>query len=898
MDAVPFAVTKIQPPRWRHARLPRPVLEAELGQALARARVVLLQAPAGFGKTSLLAAHFAQATDNGSALAWVTLDEDDDPSRLIACLSAALEPLDLPWRTAPEVLPALATDEGPGLQRAVAELVNALTAAEVTRGVIVLDDLHRVDHGGIFTLLDRLIEQLPSQWTLLLASRVTPRLPLNRLHVAGELVVFGQDRLCFDAQEAQALARSEGAGEHAEALFARTQGWPAGLRLCLAALRSRPGGSGALAGGAAMDRHLFDFLASEVLDDMPLALHDFLLRCSVLPELTAARAAAVSGDARAVERLDEIERRGLFATALESDERTLVLHDLFREALQERLQRRWPAELPGLLKRAALGEPDPVRRVGYLLRAQDWFAAEAALVEVAHDLLLRGGMLEVQRLISLFDAAWLAASPRLLCLSGLAHRLRWQWAPMVEDFEGAVRAARKRGEPLVLQEAQAYLAAVLYPMGRNAEAEALIAELAAQPLAPHPRVLLLVGDCLQRLRRAEMATVAPLYAELLDLLEAHGTLFHWWECVPAYSWSTLPGMARQLDRFIDGALARLGGRPLAMRGEVHVVRAFTRLWSGRFDEAVEQVTQAEADLKWLAVSGDAVVGVGLFQALAAALRGQAELAEQRMQALLSREEGAPAERLAVWRHQMAVYGVRVSQLSGAGVAVLRRWAALLKDDPLGPDRDGVPPGPRVLAVRARAAVLEERWADAATLFAAVVPQLPSMDVMAHAVELGLRAAHALWRAGRRDEAAAALRPVVERLASEPARGQALLAGPEVLALLAAQRWGSDFPERGVAELKEAAALASQLRQTPAPAAATSDPAAAASAEGDGLLSQREREVLAFMAAGDSNKHIARALDISPHTVKRHVANILDKLGVASRGQASAWWRDQRDTALP
>jgi hypothetical protein len=94
----------------------------------------------------------------------------------------------------------------------------------------------------------------------------------------------------------------------------------------------------------------------------------------VLPELTAARAAAVSGDARAIERLDEIERRGLFVTALEADERTLVLHDLFREALHDRLQRRWPGRGAGAAAPRRRGERDPVRRVGFLLRAQDWFA--------------------------------------------------------------------------------------------------------------------------------------------------------------------------------------------------------------------------------------------------------------------------------------------------------------------------------------------------------------------------------------------------------------------------------------------------------------------------------------------------------------------------------------------
>ncbi|MCR2651015.1 hypothetical protein NSP17_24215, partial [Salmonella enterica] len=96
-------------------------------------------------------------------------------------------------------------------------------------------------------------------------------------------------------------------------------------------------------------------------DEMPQPLHDFLLRCAVLPELTAARSAAVSGDRRAAEWLDEIERQGLFVTALDAHERTLVLHDLFRDALLARLAQRLPGELPELLRRAAAGETDALR---------------------------------------------------------------------------------------------------------------------------------------------------------------------------------------------------------------------------------------------------------------------------------------------------------------------------------------------------------------------------------------------------------------------------------------------------------------------------------------------------------------------------------------------------------
>jgi LuxR family maltose regulon positive regulatory protein len=395
-------------PRLRLSRLPRTQLDDAIAQALATHRVVLLQAPAGFSKTTALGAQLTRLAA-GTASAWVSLDDDDDAERLFACLVAALEPHDLPWRTAPEALVALAgsTDagstnsgtNGSGLKRAMAELLNALADSDVPRGVIVLDDLHRTSARSTFALLDTLIERLPPRWTLLLASRTPPPLALARLRASGDLAEFNQDELRFSRSEALALfagdataqtdsSVAELATERASDLFERTAGWPAGLGLALLALRGRSGAAsgGPASGGAAsaksaagsarlIDRHLFDYLAAEVLDDLPAPLHDFLLRVAVLRELTAGRA-AVSGDSRAAEWLDEIERRGLFATALDAQERTLVLHELFRDALLARQALRQPGEAPDLLRRAAAGEGDALRRVGYLVRAGDWALAE------------------------------------------------------------------------------------------------------------------------------------------------------------------------------------------------------------------------------------------------------------------------------------------------------------------------------------------------------------------------------------------------------------------------------------------------------------------------------------------------------------------------------------------
>jgi len=909
MDApLRFAATKIQPPQGPAARslraalVERPVLDAALQAALLGARVVLLQAPAGFGKTTALAAQLSRLPE-GTALAWVAMDEADDLPRLFACLAAALEGADLPWRIAPEALAAQIDADAAPRPRAIDELVNALAGAEAPHGVIVLDDLHRIGDGPagqrLMQGLDALIQRLPPNWTLVLSTRVMPPLALARWRAAGELVEFDQERLRFGAEEAQALAAASGAAERAGELLERTAGWPAGLRLCLAALGTR--GLSAQRAGALMDRHLFEFLASEVLDDLPPPLHEFLLRCSVLPELTATAAAAVSGDPRAAAWLDEIERRGLFATALDADERTLVLHDLFRDALQERLKRERPGAWAPLLQRAAASEPDPLRRVGLLQRAGDTAAAEPELLRAAPELLLHGASGELLRAIDAFDEGWRALSPGLQRLAGMVQFQRWEWERSARHFESAIAAAQRRAATsagaggqaaaaaIAAEQslASAYLAAALYPLDRNDEAERLLAALARQAQPPQARRVALVAGLSQHFRRGEHDRMPALYREVIELLETEGALFDWWEGIPAVNWTTLPGMPPLIERYLAGALARIGAQPLPMRAELRVLLAFSHLWGGRIAQARDEMALAEEEMKWLAVTGEGEIGVLLFRLIEGAVSGRADEVRERLARMLAREDGAGEVRRRLWQHQVAIYGVRMNDVLGADDALLAHWAALLKENPIA---DARADNGRAIAVRARHAAAQGRWDDAAALFGALLPRLPRMDVMGHATELQLRAAHALLRCGRLDEAAIALIAAIERMRRDDLRGNALLAGVPVLRALADADWGGRLDATARAELRALAEQAQALRgEAGAPASADAAASAAASAAaGEGPLSAREREVLEMIAAGDSNKLIARALDISPHTVKRHVANILDKLGLASRGQAAAW----------
>jgi LuxR family maltose regulon positive regulatory protein len=152
--------------------------------------------------------------------------------------------------------------------------------------------------------------------------------------------------------------------------------------------------------------------------------------------------------------------------------------------------------------------------------------------------------------------------------------------------------------------------------------------------------------------------------------------------------------------------------------------------------------------------------------------------------------------------------------------------------------------------------------------------------MGQAQEARVRYADALLALGRRSQAAAAIRPALASAVESGEIGGMLLAGAGPLSRLAATTWRDELAPAEGALLRSMARAVGVAGTTDS---ATADPA-------DSPLSVREREVLARIAAGDSNKVIARALDLSPHTVKRHVANILDKLGVSSRSQATEWHR--------
>jgi LuxR family maltose regulon positive regulatory protein len=906
-----FPRTKIQPPRARSVLVERGDLRARLADALTSRALVLLCAPAGYGKTTLLAAEVARWPEP-FALAWVSADAGDDLQRLLECMLAALEPYDPPWRTAPEALLAtVGRGQGDACREVAAEIINTLDACAVPRGLIVFDDVHRVEDPAFFRFLDQLIERRSPRWTLALTSRTEPPLALARLRAADDLVEFRQGQLQFARADAHALAAQSGLGvAAADRLFDRTHGWPAGLRIGIGAVLAATGGDESATGQGsdhaplpqqteralrAVERPMFDYLVAEVLEQLPAELADFLLCAAVLPELDPARCAEVTGHGESDRRLDDLERLGLFVDVLDSPTRTLRLHDLFRDALQQQLRLRQPERFAELRQRVAETEPDWKRRVTLLLELGEAGRAAAVMFTHAPALTATTGHASTEHLIGQFPAAFRERSPELAFLRGLTSWTNWDFPGMHASLERAAAGFAATGDTGRTQLAQAFLAHALLTLGRIDAATALIGSLRSQSLPEPARVMLLNAEIWLAIETCRHAAVAPLLAEMLGRLQSlpqHLEL--WFHTTPPLRMPGLPGITPVLARHAE-LLQQVGGDSATpLRALSLLSRAWCVLWQGRIADARSLVAEARADARWSGQSGAVRAHLASLDAAIATAIGDAEGALAAANARI----GVYAAGATSWhRHMVGVFVARIASANEQLSDLRSAWDRLATTRSL-PELSAISQAnaPVETPIAANLAWLEGREDDAIGLWRQALDRDEVIDLIGQAAETRVRLARALVRRGELTAAAAALRPVFDRSDADADGGPGgALFAPAALQELAEARWGDALPPRRVAQLRRWRALPvaehTALRPPLGPAAPSPDVPSTREVAGPfESFTPRELEVLAHIAGGDSNKHIARALDLSLHTVKRHVANILGKLDASTRGQAAAWYR--------
>ena len=382
--AGPLIATKLYVPKLRGDLVARPRLLERLRRA--GSRLTLVSAPAGFGKTTLLAEWLDATPGDDRAVAWVSLDpSDNEPARFWTYVVTALQGAACTVGSgALELLGSapLATD------LVLTTLLNDLATApgEVW---LVLDDYHLVDDPDIGEGMAFLLEHLPPHVRVVLSTRADPDLPLARFRMRGELVEIRAADLRFTSEEAVEYL-DEATGQHLsardiEVLEERTEGWIAALQLAALSLQGREDVSSFIAQFAGTDRYLVDYLVEEVLAHQPEPLRDFLLQTSVLDRLTGTLSDALTGRDDGSLMLTTLERTNLFLVPLDDQREWYRYHHLFVDVLRARLLAEQPELVPLLHERASRwyeAHDSAEEAVRHALAARD-FDRAAYLMEMA-----------------------------------------------------------------------------------------------------------------------------------------------------------------------------------------------------------------------------------------------------------------------------------------------------------------------------------------------------------------------------------------------------------------------------------------------------------------------------------------------------------------------------------
>src|SRR5580700_3837801 len=441
--------TKLHLPRPQPGFVSRPRLVHALSQGLARGRA-LVCAPAGFGKTALLA---DWARGGARPVAWLGLDAgENDPARFWRYVVAALD------RAQPGIAGRLGPLLGPPAPRSFEGLVTALInelAAYPGRDevLLVLDDYHLVDAGPVHESVAFLLENLPPGLLLVVSGRADPPLPLARLRARGQLAELRAAELRFTTEEAAALLGAAAGPVLPDtavvALTARTEGWAAGLQLAALSLRGRTDAAGFVAAFSGSHRFVLDYLADEVLDRQPGQVRAFLLETSVLERLSGELCDAVTGRSGSQAMLLDIERAGLFLVPLDEVRGWWRYHHLFADLLRARLQAEQPGRVQALHRAAAAWSEehdladDAVR---HALAARDPAWAARLAERHVETLLGRSEGATLRRWLSALPAESVRDRPRLCLAQAYAAAQSFQLEALEALLDDAERAFAVRGD--------------------------------------------------------------------------------------------------------------------------------------------------------------------------------------------------------------------------------------------------------------------------------------------------------------------------------------------------------------------------------------------------------------------------------------------------------------------
>jgi LuxR family maltose regulon positive regulatory protein len=951
-QGVALLSSKLSPPRLPTALVERERLLAMLDEALSTP-LTLLSAPAGFGKTTLLATWTCRRTIR---VAWLSLDDlDTTPTRFWVALIVALRgSASLSPQFGNTVLALLESPQPPPLSSCLAVLLSELESRESHPAplVLVLDDYQVIEDPAIHQSLAFFLEHLPAKVHLIFASRVDPDLPLSRLRVRGQLTEIRADELRFSLEEASQylgqLLSPTLSEEEVQRLLSRTEGWIAGLQLAVLAMQKREDRAVYLEALTGSQRYLLDYVQQEILSRLPERVRDFLLHSAILSRLDASVCQAVTGAptyTASQQMLVFLERNNLFLVPLDEERRSYRLHELFREALLSVLHTHHPELVPVLHRRAASfyeAQGEWHEAITHALLARDYSTAARLMEQTVEQFWVHGEAAMMVRWVLALPEALLREHARLALTTALyllntvtqttrerRARVHQQAQQLMAQVETALRRA--------MAEIDQQISATGVGAGATSHTEGLEVRATEDALLYRRLRLLRMQIVLNEATAGEYERLSSMQQEIEEEVDRNEEAI--WQIVPlAYSFvlhfAVWQEGARILPRLLAAkeqvsrsgshfvsikvrqylAFAALEAGQLRLAYEVcqaalDLIEQITgyALLKGYFEIALAQVwyqwnrLEEARDLLHTALHDVApwqhldVLGVGYIYLVQVELaRSEWSLAQQALQEmgqLVQRERFAfYPDNLLIMRAQWWLTQGQIKEASDWAARVVfpqGAWEGSLYYD--------------AFPVVVRVYFAQQRWRQAVELLDSFSGRLDRPTNSRITIAFLAQSLVALHQAGRSEQA----RVVAARLFAltepegylrvyldegEPMRQalQALLTphsqqhelAPSTTVYISKLLAAFEQEANGASTSLEAV-MAKAPSPTFAPKTAPLSPARVVS------LTRREQEVLRLLAAGASNQDIAHTLVISLDTAKKHVSNLLGKLGATSRTQAVA-----------
>ncbi len=905
----PLLETKLYLPKWRAGLVSRPRLIERMQQGIAR-KLTLVSAPAGFGKTTLLAEWLAVSPANECA-AWVSLDQsDNDPAFFWAYFITALqkacpEPC---RRVQPEIgaraLALLQSPQPPLIEPVLATLINEVNAS-AKDFILILDDYHVIDAPPIHNAIAFLLDHMPPRMHLIIASRSDPPLPLARLRVRGESTELRAADLRFTSEEATAflneMMRLNLSTAEVTALESRTEGWIAGLQLAALSLQAHDDVAGFITAFTGNDRYIVDYLVEEVLQRQPDHIRNFLLQTSILDRLSGSLCDAVTAREEGKRMLEALDRSNLFVVPLDDQRQWYRYHHLFADVLRAHAREEQPEQMPTLHRRAAawLEEHGMAAEAIEQARAAGDHETVARLLAANFEEFERiGRYASITRWAAALPEEMMRNRPRLALIHAavaLASDNNNQVARRLTTWaEEAINKIENDGGCDAVNDVNG---TVIGPEGLQAlKGEMLALKLFTSARKRHPDEVVAIAEQARKL-------ISPSKHRLRGML-------HMVDAGMLTRRSDLRAALPNLEQSVEEA-RRAQNPPLLVdmltaRGQVYM--AMAKLEEGRrsFEEALHLGQNLAAEGHWMLCSSQTALAeialersdlVGATHHIAVALElagksptrspvlharaaatqvflaaGDTKAALEQLEQAQAFIRGSSDSRYFSFVSSVKLkFFCRIGDFAAAADVVRERNLATN----VAVDRHNE----EEMTAYARYLIARGDYDAAAQVLSKVLPIVQSIGRVRHEIHALVLQAMAKELLGERALALESLGRAT--FLGEPARFNRTFTseGPIMIELMEALAEGVQRGH-GPTEAGSLSYLTYLLGEIRAKQVITS-----------GLVEQpltaREIEILRLIAAGMRNHEIAERLFISLHTVKRHIANTYGKLGVTHRTEAVA-----------